>query len=46
MYTFVFFIAQVSRPGLDFLQSFKMSINLSTRRLIHSEESQLRLLGK
>ena len=38
MYKFVFFIAQISRPilGLDFLQAFRMSIDLSRRRLVHS----------
>ena len=37
-YSFIFLIAQVSRPilGLDFLQTFKMSIDLCSRRLLHS----------
>ena len=37
-YSFVFIIAQVSRPilGLDFLQTFKMAIDLGKRRLLHS----------
>ena len=36
-YTFVFLIVQVSKPilGLDFLQKFKMSMDLSNRRLLH-----------
>ena len=37
-YSFIFLIAQVERPilGLDFLQKFKMSINLCHRQLLHS----------
>ena len=37
-YTFVFLIVQVSKPilGLDFLQKFKMSMDLSNRCLLHS----------
>ena len=37
-YSFMFLIAQVSRPilGLDFLQAFRMSIDLGRRQLIHS----------
>ena len=37
-YTFIFLIAQVLRPilGLDFLQHFKMTLDLSNRRLGHS----------
>ena len=37
-YSFVFIIAQVSRPilGLDFLQQFNMTIDMSKRQLIHS----------
>ena len=37
-YSFVFIIAQVSRPilGLDFLQTFKMAIDLGNRRILHS----------
>ena len=40
-YSFVFLIAEVSRPilGLDFLQAFRMSIDLSSRQLIHSGTS-------
>ena len=36
-YSFVFIIAQVLRPilGLDFLQTFKMAIDLGNRRLLH-----------
>ena len=38
MYTFVFITAQVSRPilGLDFLQTFGMSLDLGKRWLSHS----------
>ena len=41
MYTFVFFIAQVSRPilGLDFLEAFGMSIDLRHRLLVHAGTS-------
>ena len=37
-YSFIFLIAQVSRPilGLDFLQTFKMSLDLCNRQLLHS----------
>ena len=37
-YSFVFLIAQISRPilGLDFLQTFKMTIDLCNRQLLHS----------
>ena len=37
-YSFVFLFAQVVRPilGLDFLQQFKMTLDLGRRRLIHS----------
>ena len=37
-YSFMFLIAQVSRPmlGLDFLQAFRMTIDLGRRQLIHS----------
>ena len=37
-YSFVFIIAQVWRPilGLDFLQTFKMAIDLGNWRLLHS----------
>ena len=36
-YSFIFIIAQVSRPilGLDFLQTFRMSIDLGDRKLLH-----------
>ena len=37
-YSFIFLIAQISRPilGLDFLQTFAMTIDLRLRHLIHS----------
>ena len=37
-YSFIFLIAQVSRPilGLDLLQNYKMTIDLCDRRLLHS----------
>ena len=37
-YSFIFIIAQVSRPilGLDFLQTFKMLLDLGNRQLLHS----------
>ena len=40
-YSFVFLIAQISRPilGIDFLQTFEMSIDLSNRQLLHSGTS-------
>ena len=40
-YSFIFLIAQVSRPilGMDFLQTFKMSIDLCNRQLIYSGTS-------
>ena len=38
LYTFRFLIAQVARPilGVDFLQHYKMTINLCTSQLLHS----------
>ena len=40
-YSFVFYIAQVSRPilGIDFLQKFGMVLDLGHRRLLHSGSS-------
>ena len=40
-YLFIFLIAQVSRPilGLDFLQNFRMTIDLCKRQLLHSDTS-------
>ena len=40
-YIFMFLIAQVSWPilGFDFLQAFRMSLDLHNRRLIHSGRS-------
>ena len=40
-YTFIFIIAQVSSPilGLDFLQTFRMSVDLGLRQLLHSGTS-------
>ena len=40
-YSFVFILAQVPRPilGLDFLQTFQMTIDLCKRRLLHSGTS-------
>ena len=37
-YTFGFIIAGIARPilGIDFLQTFKMSLDLANRRLVHS----------
>ena len=38
-YSFVFLIAEIARPilGMDFLQAFKMSIDLSNRQLLHAD---------
>ena len=38
LYSFAFIVAKVARPilGLDFLQKFKMTLDLASRRLLHS----------
>ena len=40
-YSFIFHIAQVTRPilGMDFLETFRMAIDLHSRRLLHSGRS-------
>ena len=43
-YNFIFVIARVTRPilGLDFLQEFRMSLDLANRRLVHADGSSTR----
>ena len=47
MYSFVFIRAKVPRPilGLDFLQTFDMTLDLSNRRLLHSSGKSTRFVS-